>query len=125
LLLTWFASDHPYDGNMAYGLLRLAGCFVIGCLLQRFFAAGYGRSAPWHVISPVALLLLPILALVTVFLGGESFATAPILLALVIYGLANDDHRGLGRILARPLPQYGGQISYSLYMVHGIPLTIV
>jgi peptidoglycan/LPS O-acetylase OafA/YrhL len=109
---------------VAHGLLRLAGSFVAGCLLQRFFKAGLGRTVPWHTVSLTALLLLPTLALVTVHSGVRAFATAPILLALMIYGLAKDDRRGWGRILAAPIMRYGGRISYSFYMVQGVSLAI-
>ncbi|MGH6880262.1 acyltransferase family protein [Hypericibacter sp.] len=120
LLLSWFALEHPYQGNLAYGLLRLTGCFAIGCFLQRLHARKLGQGAPWPSIAATALLVLPGFATLVDFIGGQSFAVAPILLSVVIYGLAMDESRGLGRWLARPVAVYWGQVSYSVYMGHWI-----
>jgi len=119
-LLSWFAAAHPYTGNMAYGLLRLLGCFMIGCLLQRLHAGRLGRAAPWPLIAAASLLVFPFAATLIDVKGGQSFALAPILLSVVIYGLAMDESRGLGRWLAKPFAVYWGQVSYSLYMAHWI-----
>jgi peptidoglycan/LPS O-acetylase OafA/YrhL len=120
VVLTWFAAAHPYQGNVAYGLLRLFGCFATGCLLQRLHAERIGRKAPWPLLVLVALLALPVLAALVDVLGGQSFAVAPILLSVVIYGLAMDESRGLGRWLAQPFAVYWGQVSYSVYMIHWV-----
>jgi peptidoglycan/LPS O-acetylase OafA/YrhL len=140
----WMA---PY-GAGSYGLLRMAGEFVAGCLLYNLYAAGWGARWRWGWITAIAWLLTIVgsVLLLSAFNNGEAGGEAlkgasralgeanlsgqlhvlwiTPLCALAIYGLAWE--RGFIAKLFSVKPMiYGGHISYALYLTHFICLIVL
>jgi peptidoglycan/LPS O-acetylase OafA/YrhL len=113
ILLTTFlvASFWGARAQLSWSLLRVTCEFFAGCMLFRVYHAGIRcPMKPW--LS--GLLSLSICVLCVNFGLTKSFVLP--FLALLIWGLA-DEPDGL---LAGRTAVYWGQVSYSLYMTHGI-----
>ncbi len=113
LLLTAFlvASFWGARAQLSWSLLRVTCEFFAGCMLFRVYNAGIRcPMKPW--LS--GLLSLSICVLCVKFGFTKSFVLP--FLALLIWGLA-DEPDGL---LSGRTAVYWGQVSYSLYMTHGI-----
>jgi peptidoglycan/LPS O-acetylase OafA/YrhL len=107
-----------WDAAMRGGVVRIAGEFATGCLLQRAYAAGVRHRAPWGVIGPVAVGA----ALAAVLAGVQTGAV--LAFAVLVLALANDDGR-LARFLStRPLV-FLGDASYAIYLVHWFVLSLL
>jgi len=119
--LVYLATDYP--GTMAYGLPRFAAEFTVGCLLFRLYRLQIWRAAPWGAIGLGAFALTVVLGGVSARLGLEPFTWAPLALATLVYGLAWE-HGAFSAVLRRPWALYWGTVSYSLYMVHGMVLSM-
>jgi len=100
-----------FNAAMDWGVVRVFGEFTTGCWLERAWAAGFARRAPWPLVAlaavgaAVAFAVLPLApAMVACF-------------AVLVYALA--DQRGiLSKLLSsRPL-LFLGEASYAIYMMH-------
>lgn len=111
----------PWGGGPhSLGLQRVAACFTAGVLTHRIWQF---HNRPMNALTLVAALLLIIGASVidTLVFRGYSAPRAVGLASLVVYGLACCD----GWLAKRhPRFEYIGRISYSLYLVHWVVLTI-
>lgn len=111
-------------GNADYGVIRIAGEFTAGCALCHMFRAGLTNRFPWQYIVPCAIA--------TVFAGSHfvlpafglvAYWCVPVL-GIIILGLAH--HRCfVSRLCASKPLLFGGAISYSMYMVHEVCLTVL
>jgi peptidoglycan/LPS O-acetylase OafA/YrhL len=113
-----------FDG-MPHPLVRVVAGFVAGAAL---FAVGTPRLPPR--ISPRIVGALGFLALVLLLVGADLIESDLVravaglgLSLLVVVGLAGGDGPWIRWLASRPL-EYGGRISYGIYMIHGIVLMI-
>jgi peptidoglycan/LPS O-acetylase OafA/YrhL len=97
-------------------LIRIVVEFTIGCCLYNLYRQQAGQHWPWAVVvvGVVAFLVAGF------YTGLSDFMGLP-LLALGLYGLVFLQGR-LARVLTHPVVIYLGEISYSLYMTHGLVL---
>jgi peptidoglycan/LPS O-acetylase OafA/YrhL len=132
----------PY-GAGSYGLLRMAGEFVAGCLLYNLYAVGWGTHWRWGWITAIAWLSTLVgsvwlLSAASSRTGQALAASTPQTLlagqlnvlwitplcALAIYALAWE--RGyLAKLFSAKPMVYGGQLSYALYLTHFICLIVL
>jgi peptidoglycan/LPS O-acetylase OafA/YrhL len=126
VLLLLPLANLPGDDNPLLNvlhLLRITTEFFAGCLLYRLHARRAGSSLPWHTITPLAGVLIMVLAALAFKMGTTPFWVAPIL-ALFVYGVAQQ--RGsFTSSLAGPGMVFWGQVSYSLYMTHSLVRTVL
>ncbi|MCG8315425.1 MAG: acyltransferase [Pseudomonadales bacterium] len=109
-----FPFTHPI-----YWILRIACEFTAGVLIFKIWQVRGDRSfSQWF-----KRLLVPILTLVIFLLSHIPIAFVIVVpfLFLTVYLIATDQYF-LNKFLARPAVTYGGRISYSLYMVHGMTM---
>lgn len=125
----------PY-GAGSYGLLRMAGEFVAGCLLYNLLDLGFGRRWAWAKIT-TAVWLLSMVGSVA-FNGAKGFGVISAaqmsgqlnvlwltpLFALSIYALAQEKG-SVAKLFSTRLMQYGGHISYALYLTHFLCLILL
>lgn len=121
-----------YPGTVSYGLVRLAVEFSAGCLLYRLYRRGYWSKPLWGATLVGVCLCAWILLLLDRQgslhgLGGEIvlLVVLPIGLAAIVYGLACEETAPIGRWLSRPAMLFWGRASYSLYMVHFVPIMML
>lgn len=100
-------------------LIRIAVSFTIGCFLARIFANTQTAGSHWRWLTPAMLLTIITLCYVPDLAG--SFFILP--LGVLVLGLAHGIDVVSRFLSHRPLV-YGGEISYSLYMIHGIVLAL-
>jgi peptidoglycan/LPS O-acetylase OafA/YrhL len=101
-----------------WGVLRIAGEFATGCLLQRAWVHGFARSAPWGAIGALAF------AAAILATGFRSATTVVFCFAVLVYALA---HQGgaLARFFGtRPLV-FLGDASYAIYILHFVVLRFI
>jgi peptidoglycan/LPS O-acetylase OafA/YrhL len=130
----------PY-GAGSYGLLRMAGEFVAGCLLYNLYAVGWGTHWRWGWITAIAWLSTLVgsvwlLSAASSQMPGFADSTTPQmsgqlnvlwitpLCALAIYALAWEQGYIAKLFSAKPMI-YGGHISYALYLTHFICLIVL
>jgi len=110
--------DKTLDITFNWGFFRCLFGFVIGMAVWKLWRTG---KLGWAGQDGAAVLLLA--AIVTAFhfrtFGPYGDLVLVPVFALLVLGLAYN--RGVVQaVLNRPLPQYLGKISYSLYLVHGV-----
>ena len=118
-MFTGFAINNFPFTHPVYWLLRIACEFTAGVLLFKIWQLrGNNEFSQWFKI-----LLVPSLTLVILLLSHIpiSFVIIVPFLFLTVYLIATDQYF-LNKFLARPSITYGGRISYSLYMVHGMTI---
>jgi peptidoglycan/LPS O-acetylase OafA/YrhL len=115
VLLTVYTQLTHHDGNMAYGMPRLAAGFCAGVLLHRLWVL---RGAAVDLKGDrLAFLGLLLLAAAGTGLREIPFTLRAAAGCLVVYGLASA--RGpLASVLSTRLALFAGRISYAFYMVH-------
>lgn len=129
----------PY-GAGSYGLLRMTGEFVAGCLLYNLYAVGWGTHWRWGRITAIAWLSTLVgsvwlLSASSSQTPGLAESTSQIssqlnvlwitpLCALAIYALAWERGYVAKLFSAKPMI-YGGHISYALYLTHFICLIVL
>ena len=127
----------PY-GAGSYGLLRLVGAFVSGCLLYNLYAKRWGDRANWGLVSTIAwttvaagsaILATPnaISAWLTPLLGSPSQLNALWLTPLCVLAIyATAWERGpLPWLFRREPMMAGGHFSYALYLTHFLVLIVL
>lgn len=125
----------PY-GAGSYGVLRVAGEFTAGCLLYNLYAADWGYRWRWEWITAAAWvsaiggsILLNgakgVGSLSAIQMSGQLNALwlTP-LFALAIYALAWEKGH-LAKLFSSRVMQYGGHISYALYLTHFLCLILL
>jgi len=112
------------DGNVGYGLVRIAGEFLGGCALCHIFRANLTSLFPWQYIVPLAVVSVIIAShyMLPAF-GLVAFWCVP-LLGIIVLGLANHQCF-VSRLCSTKLFLFGGYISYSLYMIHELCLIVL
>jgi peptidoglycan/LPS O-acetylase OafA/YrhL len=113
------ALGHPdFNAAMHGGVVRIAGEFLTGCLLQRAFALGLAPRAPWGAISTAAGAAAVLLALAGVPVGVVAA------LAVLVIGLAHG--RGaLARVCSTRPVVFLGEASYAIYLMHWVVLVLL
>ena len=104
-----------FDAFLDYGLVRIAGEFLVGCLLYQAYEGQLGRTLPWGLLGAAALggaLIFAVLAPIA----------SVVCLAIFVYALANEP-KWLGVFFGNRPAIWLGEISYSIYMLHWIVLT--
>ena len=116
-LLALFVLSHPeptLDITYKWGFTRCLTEFVVGACLWRCW---HESSGAWLGKDIVMLGLLAAIAALFHYKGNDLLAVP--LHCLLLYGLCHG--KGvINRLLTLRFPHYVGQISYSLYMVHGV-----
>jgi peptidoglycan/LPS O-acetylase OafA/YrhL len=111
----------PSFNGMPHPLVRVMAAFVAGAAVH---AAGPIRVRG-GLLTGLGLVALAGLIAIDGFVQLDA-VRAPVALALsvlVVAGLANGSGRLIDWLGSRPL-EYGGRISYGIYMIHGILLMI-
>lgn len=109
--------ERSASNSVALAPLRIAGEFCCGLGTYAAFRSGLLKALPWHWITDGLTL-----AFVVILLADSYFAALAVT-PLLILGLAQG--RGtVSRILSHRHMIFLGEISYSLYMVHGLVLDI-
>lgn len=110
-----FASTGP--GILEFGFLRAFAGFLCGCCLYRFYCSPHFMKIPWHIVS---LLSFAAVLMVIQYLPLYWAYIALIPLILSLAQAKGVIAKGLG---TKPM-QWLGDISYSLYMTHGVMLKL-
>ncbi|MDT5284723.1 MAG: hypothetical protein QOJ20_5918 [Mycobacterium sp.] len=99
--------------------LRITIEFTAGCLLWAAWRWGTTPSARWDVVALAAVA--GTIAVLYATGGKESPVTFTAVPLIAVFVVACASATGpLGLLLAAPLTEWGGRISYSLYMTHFI-----
>jgi peptidoglycan/LPS O-acetylase OafA/YrhL len=113
-----FAVGHPrFTAYLDWGLLRIGGEFLTGCLLYRAWKADFGRDRYWGWTALFALVF-------SVFASTLHPALAVPGFAVVVYALAWQESPA-HRVFGNRVVVYLGEISYSVYLVHWFVLQYV
>lgn len=105
-------------GALEFGLLRVAAEFFSGCLLYKFFQSPLYAKLRWDFIGFASVIA----AIVTIQFLPASWCC----LVFIPIVLSTAQSRGVvSYVLSRPLMQRLGDMSYSLYMVHGLILKLL
>lgn len=112
-----YSGEIPYlpDVDSLHALLRIAVAFTIGCFLYRIH-----RSVP---VPDAVAAALPLVSIVLIVAGTYVPDLNPAVELIPTSGLILGLAYGLGpvsRLLATGPAVYGGTVSYSLYMIHGL-----
>lgn len=113
----------PSFNGMPHPLIRVIAGFVAGAAI---FAIGPPRRIRPSVLAVGALVALLVLITVVGRIGSDPAraAVALALAAAIVVGLAGGSGPAIRWLQSRPL-DYGGRISYGIYMIHGIVLMVV
>jgi peptidoglycan/LPS O-acetylase OafA/YrhL len=99
--------------------LRITVEFTAGCLLWAAWRWGTTSSARWDIVALSAVA--GTIAVLYATGGKESPVTFTAVPLIAVFVVACASATGpLGLLLAAPLTEWGGRISYSLYMTHFI-----
>jgi peptidoglycan/LPS O-acetylase OafA/YrhL len=99
--------------------LRITVEFTAGCLLWAAWRWGATPSARWDAVALAAAM--GTIAVLYATGGKESPVTFTAVPLIAVFVVACASATGpFGRLLAAPLTEWGGRISYSLYMTHFI-----
>lgn len=98
-----------------FAFLRILPEFFLGIALYHL---SRGFDLPARLALPLVLAAAGGVLLIAHWQVGDALAV--LLLGLVIFGAASLERQGRGRWLKHPALVYLGEISYALYMVHGI-----
>lgn len=125
----------PY-GAGSYGLLRMAGEFVAGCLIYNLYIVAWGNRWRWGTIT--SIVWIASIGSGVLLNGAKGMGTLSAaqmsgqlnvlwltpLFAFAIYALAWE--KGfLARLFSTRWMQYGGHISYALYLTHFLCLILL
>lgn len=109
---------HPkanLDITFDYGFLRCLLEFTIGVSTYKLFQNGWGRNT----LSKDRYFIFAILILLSILHWRfNNLIAIPLFSMLVLCAVYNTHH--IAALLAKPLPQYLGRISYSVYLMHGV-----
>jgi len=109
--LLLFAVGHPrFTAYLDWGLIRIGGEFLTGCLMFRAWRAGLGADRYWGWLGVAALVFAVPASIVHPALAVPAFAVA-------VYSLAWDEAPA-STVFGNRIARYLGEISYSVYMVH-------
>jgi peptidoglycan/LPS O-acetylase OafA/YrhL len=107
-----------FDSPAAYAVFRILCGFSLGVAVYRLYQARYKIPAR---LAEISLLLIVAMAIAeALFFPGIRFLLLPFF-ALLIYGLSNQQG-ALSRILGNRFFQYGGCISYAVYITQFVVL---
>ena len=117
----WYLSEgERYFANKATTLLRITSEFSVGCLLYNIYKQVNNFSL-W-LLSLIASLLLLIMLVIDIPSKWDGLFL--VAFSLLIIGLS--EHRGLvARMLGNRCWVYLGEISYSIYLCHGIVFMVL
>lgn len=109
-----------FDG-MPHPLVRVMAAFLLGACL----CAAPRPPVPSVVAGWVAAVAAVALVVGCELLPGDPFraAVSLVLAAVIVLGLAHGSGP-VTRFLSSRVPEYGGRISYGVYMIHGIVLMV-
>jgi peptidoglycan/LPS O-acetylase OafA/YrhL len=110
--LVWLMPARTLDITFDYGFFRCLFEFTLGLALHQAYKAGWGPRGD----LPLAALLIAIA--LSLHAKAADLVLVP-LFALLILAAAFNQGR-LGRLLATKPLQHLGEISYALYMTHGV-----
>jgi peptidoglycan/LPS O-acetylase OafA/YrhL len=104
------------DSHGTSGMIRMAFEFSAGCLLWRAAALGWRLTPSLEIVPPVLLVL-------AAFVPGASFLALPAFAGFVL--LAAGERGRVYRALAHPASVFLGEISFSVYLIHYVPLDLM
>jgi peptidoglycan/LPS O-acetylase OafA/YrhL len=102
--------DITYD----YGFIRCIADFLIGTILYQLFLNRIGKK--WLQSNSIFLILI-ILLLLMFHYQWNDLLTLPIFCCLILSSVYNEGL--IKENLEKRIPKYLGEISYSIYMMHG------
>lgn len=102
--------------------LRIAGEFAAGCFLWRFWFLFVKPGRKYDVLAVVAVAGVLAVLVASGGIGAGNFLALPFI-ALFVLACSSATGPVKALLSARPM-KYGGEISYSLYMVHFLVLMV-
>ena len=113
------ALGHPdWNAAMQGGVVRIAGEFAAGCLLQRAFAAGFARGAAWGAIA--------LGAVVAAALAVAADQPTALVACLGVLVLALAQQQGVvARAFSTRTMVALGDASYAVYITHWLSLGLL
>lgn len=122
LALVWFVFLWDSSAGTAAALLRVELEFLGGCFL--YVIHERAARGNWRYAAPVVLIAAIVATRFVSPLHYRAVVIAPVF-GLLILAIARGDKSWVSRVLAsRPLV-WGGTVSYSLYMTHGLVQPVV
>jgi len=115
----------PSFNGMPHPLVRVLAGFAAGVAIFAWGPLPVRRRNPGLLAALVALVALLLLVVVAgrIDNGGLRAVVVLVLAAVVVAGLANGSGPVI-RVLGGRFLEWGGRISYGIYMIHGIVLMI-
>jgi peptidoglycan/LPS O-acetylase OafA/YrhL len=116
ILIIWRGSN--LDGDLTLRLPRCLVSFALGALVWSWSRAGpiLTQRRAWAVQLGAAAAMLLLLA------AADKWPSVtllmPVLSGAIILAMVNDQGTPVRRALERPLPQFLGRCSYSIYLLH-------
>lgn len=115
LLLVESAGDYPVTSYPSMWL-RISGEFTAGCFLWKFWHTFTTPSRKYDLVAATGLIGAAAMLFLEAGTSASDFLALPFI-ALFVLGCAGSTGV-VRRVLAHPVFEYGGRISFSLYMVH-------
>ncbi|NEX92308.1 acyltransferase [Caulobacter sp. 17J65-9] len=103
------------DITFDYGFFRCLFGFAMGVGLHALYRRGWARA--W-LASDAAVVAVLLLLAMKFHWGWHDLVAPPLFALLALAGAYN--RAGFARLLAARPPQYLGEISYSIYLMHGV-----
>ncbi len=114
-LLVYLLPGRNLDITFNYGFLRCLFEFIIGLGVYQFYINSWGKA--WLKWDSVFVLLMLAIALMFHFQVVDLFIVPVFVLLLLA---ASYNHSRIYTLLNKPVFQYIGTISYSIYLIHGL-----
>ncbi|GLU45244.1 acyltransferase [Allomuricauda sp. NBRC 101325] len=118
-MIVHFNVKHSLDTTYDWGIFRCFAEFTLGILLYNLYEKGYLKNwlkKDWAFLAAVLVTLFALHSKVNDVLVIPCFA--------FIIGSASHNQGKVHSALKRPFPQYLGEISYSIYMMQGLWLSL-
>lgn len=112
------------DGDSTHPMMwiRIATEFPLGCLLWAMWRAGMRPGRRWDAIAVGAVVGVVVVLYTTGLDSPEMFLSIPLITLFVLCcALARGP---VASFLSWPVMQWGGRVSYSLYMTHWLVLMV-
>lgn len=126
LIAAWVALYWNRDPFGAWPVLRIATEFTGGCLLFVIWerSRGLSKSRAWQWIAPITIAAVIIGCGAVSATHQRAVVLAP-LFGLLILAIAKADRGPISMLLSLRAIVWGGEVSYCLYMTHGVVQPVI